>query len=234
MVEKDYYQYVEAHLKSQQGEVLATGHLTVNNGENNITFTSDFVPLFPMGTPMFVSRIFKNTEIHRFEGKVYISDKKLMRLVSVTDQLLPNSHLCYSANMEFIATATPCFASRGPEKFQWFFSKKQNVSIAYQIRIISITLEKLVFQFASEMTHIGEEDSIITPKEAEEIKQGDRFYIKTQEPISPKHITAAVVKPYYFGQKPCYVCNIVDMLEEDKERLNECLWQYNLIKNKAF
>lgn len=97
-----------ALLKSEEGEELARGEAMVLPEEQAVNFASDFVPLYPMGTPMEIVRLHKGREVHRFTGKVYLSDKELMRIVSVQDELLPGSEEAYCGNMNFSASLIAC------------------------------------------------------------------------------------------------------------------------------
>ena len=73
-----------ALLKDMDGKILAEGEATVFAESRSIDFASDFVPMYRMGTKLQIARVFENKEIHLFSGEVFLSDKNLIRLVSIT------------------------------------------------------------------------------------------------------------------------------------------------------
>lgn len=84
-----------ARLLSQEGKLLEFGQASISAEQGSVDFVSDFVPLFTMGTPLTIVRTFGEQEIHVFRGEVYLSSRKLLRLTSVSDELLPGSERVY-------------------------------------------------------------------------------------------------------------------------------------------
>lgn len=90
--ENDWF---DAVLKMPDGAVVAKGLANVAVSERSVNFSADFVPLFPLGENLTVVRLHGGNEVHRFVGNVYLSDKTLLRLVSVDDELLTGSEEIY-------------------------------------------------------------------------------------------------------------------------------------------
>ncbi|MCI8600798.1 MAG: hypothetical protein HFE45_04300 [Oscillospiraceae bacterium] len=138
-----------AALKSAEGEILARGQASVDVRQQSIEFKSDFVPLYPIGTPMIITRLLDNDEIHQFSGKVYISNKHLMRLVSVEDELLPGAEKIYCCEMSLSAKLLP------PRSGLLSFLQKGK---AIDITVTSVTLQQLEFLATTEKPlALGEE-----------------------------------------------------------------------------
>lgn len=102
----EHLPWFPALLKTAEGEVLAEGSACVSSETKDVTFQSDFVPLYPVGTPLEIVRLSEAREIHRFFGKVYLSDKTLLRLVSVTDRTPPDAEQLYCSGLAFSGTLT--------------------------------------------------------------------------------------------------------------------------------
>lgn len=69
-----------AALKTQSGKLLEYGVCEFSPDEKEIIFTADFVPLLKLGEKVCAVRIFGGEEKQRFNGKVYTSSEKLMRI----------------------------------------------------------------------------------------------------------------------------------------------------------
>ena len=113
-----------AVLKDQSGAVLAEGQATVLAETRTVEFRSDFVPMYRMGVPLQVVRMFEGQEIHIFSGTVFISDRNMLRLVSITDRLLPGSENVYFSETKIPAVlrlVERCQPLVQPKRrFSWF------------------------------------------------------------------------------------------------------------------
>ncbi len=215
-----------ARLKNENGVLLEEGKASVDIYAKCVTFENDFVPLYPIDTKMEVVRIYEGKEVHRFVGKVYLSDKTLMRITSVNDELLEGSEICYQDRIFLKATAV----SRGKvePKRKWSF-KRRGVSLLnqqtdYNIDIVSLTVRHLIFQFE----HILSNETQIP------VEKGDKFSVsfKTLKLIDDLNIK--VIKPVVVKQKPGFLCDIIDMEKEQKKILANYLHKFNLRNNKVF
>lgn len=123
-VEK-YEREFQALLKDRDDNILAEGHGSVSEETDSVDFKSDFVPLYPIGTPLTIVRVCNNREIHIFEGEVYISDMNLLRLVAIKDTVVPNTEDIYVAPI----TLPAVFKGKGQakqEKPKKFFLFRNN------------------------------------------------------------------------------------------------------------
>lgn len=78
-----------ALLKTPDGKVMEPGNATLFISQRAAEFRAAFVPMLKLGTIATIVRIEKGQEIHSFTGRVYLSSQRLLRLVEITDRLLP-------------------------------------------------------------------------------------------------------------------------------------------------
>ncbi len=71
--------------------------------DNSVTFTSDFVPLVKLGSEATVIRVIGEKRLERFTGKVYLSSRKLLRLVDVDSATIGPALEMFESNVVFPA-----------------------------------------------------------------------------------------------------------------------------------
>ena len=234
MVEIDAHCHLDAYLKSELGEVIAVGCVYVNAPEKHITFTGNFVPLYPIGTKLEIVRLFEGIEVHKFVGKVYLSDKRLMRLVSVEDELLPMSDVCYCDTMMFPANAETTFVHTIRKKWKFGASKSEDIHHTFDIQIVELTVDRLVFQICKQFLVANKEANTINLEEVIAVMSGHRFLIKPKESFPIKSLAVTVTMPLYFGKNARFICDIERLSVDEQEQLTTFLWEYNVAHNKAF
>ncbi len=229
----------DAILRSQEGEDIARGEAHISMAQKAVTFESDFVPLYPIGTPMQIVRLHQEKEIHRFSGKVYLSDKKLMRIVAVKDELLPGSEYFYSDKMNFPAILSAFPVTEG--KKRRFFKRPALPEISipkeFAVQIVGLTEERLIFHFKDPASRL------LSRKEngnwsfmgvaATELNLKEEFFITAGNPLNIQ-VPISVSKPFYFGEQASYLCEYRKNSPELRRTIANFLWQYNLEHNKLF
>ena len=68
-----------------------------------MTFTSDFVPLIKLGSEVAVIRTIGEKRLERFVGKVYLSSRKLLRIVDVDSAAICPALEMFESNAVFPA-----------------------------------------------------------------------------------------------------------------------------------
>lgn len=63
-----------------------------------MTFTSDFVPLLKLGSEVTVIRVIGEKRLDRFVGKVYLSSRKLLRIVDVDGETIKQALALFDSN----------------------------------------------------------------------------------------------------------------------------------------
>lgn len=209
----------EAILRRPDGEILANGYAKVHLARKSVTFESDFVPLYPLGTAMEIVRLFHGQEVHLFKGNVYLSDKRLMRIVSVDDELLPGSDSLYCHNMPFSAAFAVIPPKRSELKLMERIRTKQpEQRQVFKAPILEISPEKMTFQY-----------DIETPFE-----EGQKLLMAAYMPLQMPRTIIQVLKPMCFGLKATYECEFIRLTPADRENLQCFLQQYHLKKHKLF
>lgn len=66
-----------------------------------MTFTSDFVPLIKLGSRVAVIRVIGEKRLERFVGKVYLSSRKLLRIVDVDSATIGAALEIFESNAVF-------------------------------------------------------------------------------------------------------------------------------------
>lgn len=71
--------------------------------DNSVTFTSDFVPLIKLGSEVAIIRVIGEKRLERFVGKVYLSSRKLLRIVDVNSAIISVALEMFESNAVFPA-----------------------------------------------------------------------------------------------------------------------------------
>ena len=80
--------HFKARLKTWDDRLLEEGYASVSIENRSVDFQNEFVPLLELGTTVKVFQLQEDKEIHCFIGRVYLSSRRLLRVVSVSDDLL--------------------------------------------------------------------------------------------------------------------------------------------------
>lgn len=238
---KDIYNNFDACLHIDDAEI--TGNASVSVAKDEVIFVSEFVPIYPPGTIASIDRIYNGRAVHNFCGEVYLSDKKVMKIVAVTDELLEGSQECYKENILINAKISNKAKPETPKKPR---SKKaiervKEESKLQEIEINSLTKTQLSFSFKYKTCQLkekgfGKKVASVAIDDKVGIKVDDKMYIHigNDEEIPTKTIKVNVTETLILGQNPIYSCKIIDMQSSEREMLKKYLEQYNLENNKCF
>ena len=208
-----------ARLKSPAGEVLAEGEAQLSRVARTVTFRSDFVPLYPPGTPLEILRLLDDQEIHRFFGKVYLSDRQLLRLTGVDDELLPGSELAYCGGLPYTGRVRLDPPPAPLKKhFLSFRSAPPARSRPVSVAIPEMTDTQLVILYDSE--------DILTP--------GQQFLLAFDAPIRLVPVHIELIRSGLFAEAQPRLCRFVGLNETDRKSLRELLAIYNMAHHKLF
>lgn len=209
----------EAVLKLQSGEIIAKGTAKVLLTQKAVRFESDFVPLYPIGTPMEVVRIFQGIEIHRFWGNVFVSDKKLMKLVSVDDELLPGAERLYLRNTPFSAGFSVLPSRNGVSGLLSLLKKRsKEPQLCFSAPITRLTSDTLVFEYDIEVP----------------LEVGQQLLLDAHPPLMLPQCIIQIDKALCFGASASYRCCFANLSETDQANLLLFLKKYHLKNSKFF
>jgi hypothetical protein len=205
-----------ACLKTPEGNMLAYGNAELSLEDRSLTFRSDFVPLYPLDTPLEVFRLDGNTPVHRFWGNVYLSDKRLMRLVHIDDELLPGSEMVYCGGLPFTGQATRCTM---PLKKRHFFSRPvPQIAAPVHVAIPEMTDRQLVMLY--------DDDDVLEP--------GEQFLLCFDRPVPLPPIKVELIRSGIFALKQPRLCAFLGLKEGDRKNLREFLAIHNQKHHKLF
>lgn len=203
-----------ARLTDGLGQILAEGAASVLKEKGAVEFESDFVPLYPLGSSLTVERIYNGNVIHRFQGDVYLSDKKLLRLTGVTDELLPGSERVYDIEISLKAQLTK--AAEEPPAPKRFFRRNTPVPAQiYPVVIKTVSFKGVEFDNA-------------------ETLDPETLYSLNLKEYPLMDIPVRVDKIYAFSEGIGYFCTFEDMPEPLKGRLDAFILELHQKNNKIF
>ncbi len=208
------YTNFEANLKIASGEVVSNGFATVNLQKREINFASDYVPIYKPGSPMEIVRVFQGDEIHKFFGKVSISNRKMLRLANVNDLLLEGSEQFYSNNIQLKATTTISRVQHQNwlKKFLRLLANTRTMNI--NVHLSDITYDSLTFAFHSKILRhkkgFYQRTSVPDDYEDLELQEGDSFTLNVTDKFPVKQIPVQISKVLHFGNHSNFRCDITD------------------------
>lgn len=235
-----------AILKNTEGEIIAEGHGNILVSTHAVNFTSDFVPLYPIGTPMEIDRIFEDKEVHRFVGKVFLSDRTLLRLVCVDDELLPGSEYVYCGGMSFpahIKTIVPPPPKKPRFRLPFRHEPVPILPIEMAATIVSLTDRQLEIKVAPPEEESGIEGlallrgafqngALLVLTLPNTLFAPDDPTLPTTPPI-PETIIRVEKQTILSSETSC-LCRFSALSARDRLPLTEFLIRYNLSRNKLF
>lgn len=89
-------------MESEENDILEPGQAYISR-DNSVTFTSDFVPLVKLGSEVTVIRVIGEKRLEHFVGKVYLSSRKLLRIVDVDSAAIGPALEMFESNVVFPA-----------------------------------------------------------------------------------------------------------------------------------
>lgn len=206
-----------AVLKTVDDKILEYGTARASIQEGSIEFKNEFVPLFKMGTRLKIVRVHDNVETHSFMGEVYLSAEKLLRLVSVTDQVLPGAATAYLYDVKMDGTASAMLA---PQRRLFRIGRPDGLP-SLQVFPISV--------YALSMSQLRFTCSVQLP-------QGQRLTVNVPQPYLFEQLPIQVELPVDFGEGATgsFRCRILDLPGENRYRLERFLEDMSLRVNKSF
>jgi len=205
MLQSDWF---PALLKSETGEILACGIASVLSETGDVNFKSDFVPLFPMGTTLIITRLNRNSEVISFTGRVYISNRTLMRLVSVKREIIADADYIF-CDLPFTGTIRLPQEDRTRLKnFLGFKSKAETeAETGFKVQIVGLGQHALIFQHNSACPFYNNQ----------------RFLLNMDNPISLPETVIEIEEAFIFGENAAYNCRILDLPEDERKKLVQFL-----------
>lgn len=130
----------KAILKTPDERIVEYGQVSVSLKDKYAEFSSQFVPLLKIDTEARIICIEENTSTHIITGKVYLSSKNLLRLVSIKCTLIPGAENVLE---------TPTFLRAGiykPVMKSGVFSKNKVVYKWDECTVTSLSMRYITFR----------------------------------------------------------------------------------------
>lgn len=207
-----------ALLKSPDGEIIAHGEGELLLEDRAINFTSDFVPLYPLGTPMQVVRLYKWDEVHRFSGKVYLSHKKLLRLVEVDDELLPGSENVCCGEMRLPVSLLFVDEAESKRPRKRALQPKPLPETWLPATVTGLTMHQVEVELSQREYYYEEPAFLLRPSPELPLPE---LRIRTERAL-------------LFGERPVYLCALPQLEGKKEQLLRAFLAHYNREHNKLF
>lgn len=113
----DYYSF-PARLHTAYNDISVVGSAVVSATENAMEFTSDFIPLIPLGTPATLQWVYGDSPLMDFTGEVYLSSPGFVRLVGTDPKLIEATRNVFCVN-----TRLPCHIATPQEAQEGRYSR---------------------------------------------------------------------------------------------------------------
>ncbi|RPF48377.1 hypothetical protein EDD70_1193 [Hydrogenoanaerobacterium saccharovorans] len=189
--------FLDAVLKSEDGDLLEYGSVCIPPEGNTVDFKNQFVPLLKLETPVQVTLLLNGVESFCFKGLVYLSSGKLLRITSISDELLTKARKIFTANV--------CLHTKiALYEYKPFFSFYHAPKISGTIYYLS--------------------EDIIKILSIEQIDVGQKLMINLTAPFIFKQVTAEVTEKNRFSSlATSYLCKVINMSSSAVKHLQDYL-----------
>lgn len=216
-IEQDF----PAVLKTLEDRPLEEGTACASIAEGRVDFKGDFVPLFKMGTRVKIVRVKDDVETQSFTGDVYLSSEKMLRIVSVRDEVLPGAATAYLYDVEMSGTAEGLVAPPKAPRRLFHFGHQEDagpVDRVFPVAVHSISMTQVKF-------------TCDVP-----LAQGQELRLTAKGELTLEALPLRVELPVTFGEgsTSSYRCRISELTGENLRQLEEYLHRLSLQINKSF
>ncbi|WP_312643758.1 hypothetical protein [Hydrogenoanaerobacterium sp.] len=193
--------FLDAVLKSEDDELLEYGSVCIPPEGNTVDFKNEFVPLLKLETPVQVTLLLNGEESFCFKGLVYLSSGKLLRITSISDELLAQARKIFTAN---VCVHTKLALYEYKPFFSFYHAPKISGTIYYlseeSIKVLSI----------------------------EQIDVGQKLMVNLTSPFVFKQVVAEVTEKIRFSSlATSYLCKVVSISSASVRNLESYLAELN-------
>lgn len=210
-----------AILKTQEGKLIEYGMASVSEEDRSVDFRSEFVPIFEMGVPLKIVRVQAQLETQSFMGEVYLSSQRLLRLVSVTDQVLPGAQSAFAYDVQLQGTMT--IQVDPPAQPSRRFPLLHRHPTGPGARVVPVSI------YAISLSQVRFTCNVV-------FSQGQRISLDINQPLGLEGLPLEVDKPVTLG--PTGTCSyhgrILALTGVNASRLEPYVERLSLMKYKMF
>ena len=206
-----------AVLKTLDDQIVAdTGVIQISIEDKSVDFKSEFIPLYKLGDQLKIVRIQDGIEVVSYVGEVYLSSQHILRLVSVTETVLPAARSVFSYDVDLTGKLIARVLDTSHKRFLFFGKKPRYRETVFDAQIHSIALRGVKFT----TPYILEDEQTIS--------------LNMLEPRL-KDVLLDVKKAIDMGQEMrSYQCVIRDIDRESRDNLENFIASLNNQKGQAF
>ena len=206
-----------AVLKTLDDQIVAdTGVIQISIEDKSVDFKSEFIPLYKLGDQLKIVRIQDGIEVVSYVGEVYLSSQHILRLVSVTETVLPAARSVFSYDVDLTGKLIARVLDTSHKRFLFFGKNPRYCETACDAQIHFIALRAVKFP----TPYILEDEQTIS--------------LNMQEPRL-KDVLLDVKKAIDMGQEMrSYQCVIRDIDRESRDNLENFIASLNNQKGQAF
>lgn len=199
-----------AVLQDEKGEELSAGSACFDKEKQEIEFSSDFVPLFPLGTVMKIERLYNGAVVHDFQGQVYLSSKSLMRLVGVEDQIYYGAQYVYCTGLNLGATIE--LLNQKPQKkpLLFFAHKAEKRKESTAVTVSAVDLDGMTILY-----------DILDP-----LERGDQLLLRLNDPLPLFEAKLRVEDQLLFGSRASYYCRYAQITAGNLDDLGHYIFEH--------
>ena len=209
-----------AALKTPEGKLMEYGTASISLEEQSVDFEGEFVPLCTMGTRLQIVRIHKDFETQRFSGEVYLSSQNMLRLVSVTDEILPGASIAYNYDVSIDAYAVAPVVRE--ESSSRFFLRHRHTAHPPMLQEFPVKIDLLSLAGVR----------VVWDKT---LPTNQLVTLRAEHPVRLVSLHAEIERPI-FGPNgiSSYACRILNLSGENYDVLSAFIGKISLRENKLF
>lgn len=210
-----------AILKTPEGKTLEYGTASICVEDQSLDFSGEFVPICKMGTCLQIIRTQKDFETQQFTGKVYLSTQRMLRLVSITDEILSGAMVAYNYDTEMDGRVVASVVREDvPSRFSLLHKQMEHFPSVEEFPVKINTISLAQIRFICNKT----------------LSMHQRITLSTELPIRLNSLHMEIVQPVIFGpsEASSYLCRILNLSEENYETLSSFVRKISVRENKLF
>lgn len=208
-----------ALLKTLEGKLVEIGTASVSPENRSLDFKSEFVPIFKMGTRLKIIRTKNDIEVQSFTGEVYLSSERLLRIVDVTDQVLPGANYAFLYDTELDCWGFASIPGAIVRKFRLARRRPSGrADRVFPVKIHGVSMERVRFTCDVPL----EEGQTLTISSEEEP-------VLERQPLFVEQVVTFGIEGHN-----SYRCRFVDLEGDNRTHLEAFVAALSLRANKLF
>ena len=132
-------------IKTLDDRPVESGTITVSQENKSVEFRGEFVPLYNRGEHLKIVRTQDGVEVISYTGEVYLSSPQMLRIVSITEEMLPGARSVFLYDVDLPAKLQAELTRPPKGKFGLFHRKPQPHEEVLAVRVHAVSLRQIKF-----------------------------------------------------------------------------------------